>query len=240
MATTTDTPEDAMTAQRWFDQGGQQAELQRIGKIKNSDQQMEALAQFNERNNGFMAERTAQAQSPPLPQRPERAKTHPAIEAAIDDTMKKETGWMREMAGLSDEQLRERRLNRHMDQDRNRGRLDPSIVTLSEYKVARPDVVDVVGKFTRAELERKEILTRMVQERRFNREGRARAEARSATGQGRGAERGRTRTPYQQPEVQRHALLRSEPGQTHLGQREVGWIQIVTPKAGFEPRLSFP
>jgi len=55
-----------------------------------------------------------------------------------------------------------------MDQDRNRGRLDPSIVTLSEYKVARPDVVDVVGKFTRAELERKEILTRMVQERRFN------------------------------------------------------------------------
>ena len=155
-----------MTAQRWFDQGGQQAELQRIGKIKNSDQQMEALAQFNERNNGFMAERTAQP--PPLPQRPERAKTHPAIEAAIDDTMKKETGWMREMAGLTDEQLRERRLNRHMDQDRNRGRLDPSIVTLSEYKVARPDVVDVVGKFTRAELERKEILTRMVQERRFN------------------------------------------------------------------------
>jgi hypothetical protein len=129
---------------------------------------MEALAQFNERNNGFMAERTAQAQPPPLPQRPERAKTHPAIEAAIDDTMKKETGWMREMAGLTDEQLRERRLNRHMDQDRNRGRLDPSIVTLSEYKVARPDVVDVVGKFTRAELERKEILTRMVQERRFN------------------------------------------------------------------------
>jgi len=155
-----------MTAQRWFDQGGQQAELQRIGKIKNSEQQTEALAQFNERNNGFMAERTAQP--PPLPQRPERAKTHPAIEAAIDDTMKKETGWMREMAGLSDEQLRERRLNRHMDQDRNRGRLDPSIVTLSEYKVARPDVVDVVGKFTRAELERKEILTRMVQERRFN------------------------------------------------------------------------
>jgi hypothetical protein len=155
-----------MTAQRWFDQGGQQAELQRIGKIKNSDQQLEALAQFNERNNGFMAERTAQP--PPLPQRPERAKTHPAIEAAIDETMKKETGWMREMASQTDEQLRERRLNRHMDQDRNRGRLDPSIVTLSEYKVARPDVVDVVGKFTRAELERKEILTRMVQERRFN------------------------------------------------------------------------
>jgi hypothetical protein len=166
MATTSDTPEEVMTAQRWFDQGGQQTELQRIGKIKNSEQQLEALAQFNERNNGFMAERTAQP--PPLPQRPERAKTHPAIEAAIDDTMKKETGWIREMASQTDEQLRERRLNRHMDQDRNRGRLDPSIVTLSEYKVARPDVVDVVGKFTRAELERKEILTRMVQERRFN------------------------------------------------------------------------
>jgi hypothetical protein len=168
MATTSDTPEDVMTPQRWFEQGGQQAELQRIGKIKNSEQQLEALAQFNERNNGFMAERTAQTQPPPLPQRPERAKTHPAIEAAIDDTMKKEVGWMREMSSLTDEQLRERRLNRHMDQDRTRGRLDPSIVTLSEYKVARPDVVDVVGKFTRPELERKEILTRMVQERRFN------------------------------------------------------------------------
>ena len=167
MATTTDTPENVMTAQRWFDEGGQQAELQRIGKIKNSEQQLEALAQFNERNNGFMAER-AEAQPPPLPQQAEKRKTHPAIEEAIDDTMKKEAGWMREMGNLTDDQLRERRLNRHMDQDRNRGRLDPTVVTLAEYKVARPDVVDVVGKFTREELERKEVLTRMVQERRFN------------------------------------------------------------------------
>jgi hypothetical protein len=157
-----------MNPQRWFDEGGQQAELQRIGKIKNSEQQMQALAQFNERNNAFMAERVAAGQPPPLPQQPEKRKTHPAIEAAIDEAMKKEVGWTREMAGLTDDQLRERRLNRHMDQDRNRGRLDPSIVTLSEYKVARPDVVDVVGKFTREELERKEFLTRMVQERRFN------------------------------------------------------------------------
>jgi len=168
MATTTETPEEMMTAQRWFDGGGQQAELQRIGKIKNSEQQMKELAQFNERNNAFMAERTAMGQPPPLPQQPEKRKTHPAIEAAIDETMKKETGWMNDMAKLSDDQLRDRRLNRHMDQDRNRGRLDPSIVTLGEYKVARPDVVDVVGKFTRTELERKETLTRMVQERRFN------------------------------------------------------------------------
>jgi hypothetical protein len=168
MATTTDTPDEKMTAQRWFDQGGQQAELQRIGKIKNSEQQLEALAQFNNTNNGFMTERTAQAQPPAVPQQAEKRKTHPAIEEAIDDTMKKEVGWTREMAGLTDDQLRERRLNRHMDQDRIRGRLDPGVVTLSEYKVGRPDVVDVVGKFTRTELERKETLTRMVQERRFN------------------------------------------------------------------------
>lgn len=157
-----------MTAERWFDQGGQQTELQRIGKIKNSEQQIQALGQFNERNNTFLAERTAQAQPPPLPQQPEKRTTHPAIEAAIDETMKKEVGWMREMGNLSDDQLRERRLNRHMDQDRVRGRLDPSIVTLAEYKAARPDLVDVVGKFTRREMERKEILTRMVHERRFN------------------------------------------------------------------------
>jgi hypothetical protein len=166
MATPTDTPQDVMTPQRWFEEGGQQAELQRIGKIKNSEQQTEALVQFNDRNNAFMAERTAQA--PPLPQPAEKKKTHPAIEDAIDDTMKKEVGWMREMAGLTDDQLRERRIQRHMVQDNNRGRLDPSIVTLSDYKVARPDLVDVVGRFTRTELERKETLTRMVQERRFN------------------------------------------------------------------------
>ena len=162
----TESPEELMTAQRWFDEGGQQAELQRIGRIKSVDQQKEALQQFNEQNNTFLAERGGTSQ--PLPQRPEKAKTHPAIEAAIDETMKRESGWMREMAGMSDDQLRERRLDRLMNQDLNRGRLDPGIVTLSEYKVARPDVVDVVGKFTRAELERKEILTRMVQERRFN------------------------------------------------------------------------
>jgi hypothetical protein len=166
MATPNDISEDVMNPKRWFEEGGQQAELQRIGKIKNSEQQTEALVQFNDRNNAFMAERTAQA--PPLPQPAEKKKTHPAIEDAIDDTMKKEVGWMREMAGLTDDQLRERRIQRHMVQDNNRGRLDPSIVTLSDYKVARPDLVDVVGKFTRTELERKETLTRMVQERRFN------------------------------------------------------------------------
>lgn len=166
MSTNTESPEEIMTALRWFDEGGQQAELQRIGRIKSVDQQKEALQQFNEQNNTFLAERGGTSQ--PLPQRPEKAKTHPAIEAAIDEAMKRETGWMREMSGMSDDQLRERRLDRMMNQDANRGRLDPGIVTLAEYKASRPDVVDVVGKFTRAELERKEMLSRMVSERRFN------------------------------------------------------------------------
>jgi hypothetical protein len=168
MATTTETSEEIMTARRWFDEGGQQAELQRIGKIKNTDQQKEALQQFNERNNSFLVERAGPAQPPPLPQKPEKAKTHPAIEEAINDAMKRETGWMREMANMTDDQLRERRLGRLMEQDLNRGRLDSRIVTLSEYKTFRPDVVDIVGKFNRDELERKEVLNRMVQERRFN------------------------------------------------------------------------
>jgi hypothetical protein len=166
MATNTESPEENMTSQRWFDEGGQQAELQRIGRIKSVDQQKEALQQFNEQNNAFLAERGGTSQ--PLPQRAEKAKTHPGIEAAIDDTMKRETGWMREMNSMSDEQLRERRLDRMMGQDQNRGRLAPGVVTLSEYKASRPDVVEYVGKLTRTELERKEILSRMVGERRFN------------------------------------------------------------------------
>ncbi len=124
MATTTDTPDEQMTAQRWFEEGGQQAELQRIGKIKNSEQQLQALAQFNERNTAFMAERTSPTQPPPLPQQREKAQTHPAIEEAINEAMRTETGWMRDLNSMSDEQLRERRLNRLMDQDRNRGRLE--------------------------------------------------------------------------------------------------------------------
>jgi hypothetical protein len=166
MPITTDTPDDAMNAQRWFDEGGQQTELQRIGKLKNSDQQREALEQFNKQNNTFTAARAGQP--PPLRPAAEKAKTHPAIEAAIDEVMKKETNWTRDMAGMSDDQLRERRLDRLMEQDRIRGRLEPNIVTLSEYKESRPHVVEIVGKFTRPELERKELLTRMVQERRFN------------------------------------------------------------------------
>ncbi len=157
-----------MTAQRWFEEGGQQAELQRIGKIKNSEQQLQALAQFNERNTAFMAERTSPTQPPPLPQQREKAQTHPAIEEAINEAMRTETGWMRDLNSMSDEQLRERRLNRLMDQDRNRGRLESGIETLSEYKASRPNLVETVAKDDRTKLERKEILSRMVRERRFN------------------------------------------------------------------------
>jgi len=157
-----------MTAQRWFEEGGQEAELQRIGTIKKAEERKMALQQFNERNNAFLSERAGPGQPPPLPEKAEKAKTHPAIDEAVDNTMRTEQGWMRDLAGMSDEQLRERRLNRLMEQDSNRGRLNPGIVTLSEYKVSRPDLVEIVGKFTRTELERKEILTRMIQERRFN------------------------------------------------------------------------
>jgi hypothetical protein len=168
MATNTETPEEVMTAERWFNGDGQVAELQRIGTIKDAEKRKAALQEFNETNNGFVSERLGRQQPPPFSPKPERAKTHPAIEAAIDETMKRETGWMHEMAGMNDDQLRERRLDRLMNQDLNRGRIAPGIVTLSEYKASRPDVVEIVGKFSRTELERKEVLTRMVQDRRFN------------------------------------------------------------------------
>ena len=167
MATNTEAPEEMMTAQRWFDEGGQEAELQRIGTIKNAEQRKTALQQFNDRNNQFMAERTGQSQ-PPLSERPERAKTHPAIEEAINEAMHKEPGWTRDIASMSDDQLRDRYFDRAMKQDIARNRLDPRVVTLSEYKASRPDLVEFAGKYTRPELERKEILSRMIQDRRFN------------------------------------------------------------------------
>ena len=168
MATTTENPEEVMTAQRWFDGGGQEAELQRIGTIKNAEQRKASLQQFNEQNNSFMAERVGREQSQPLPERPEKAKTHPAIENAINEAMHKEPGWTRDIASMSDEQLRDRYLDRAMKQDIARNRLDSRVVTLSEYKDSRPDLVEFAGKYTRPELERKEILSRMIQDRRFN------------------------------------------------------------------------
>jgi len=168
MATTTDTPEEVMNPKRWFEEGGQMAELQRIGKIKNPEQYKEALEQFNDRNTALLAERDGPAQPPPLPQRPGKAETHPAIEEAINEAMKKETGWMSDMAGRSDDQLRDRRLSRLMEQDRANGRLAPGIQTLTEYKESRPTLVEAVGADTRKILERKETLSRMVRERGFS------------------------------------------------------------------------
>jgi hypothetical protein len=110
MATTTENHEEIMTAQRWFDQGGQETELQRIGTIKNADQRKAALQHFNEQNNTFMTERSGQSQPPPFPERPEKAKTHPAIESAINESMNKEPGWVRDIASMTDEQLRDRYL----------------------------------------------------------------------------------------------------------------------------------
>ena len=164
METTTQAPEEVMTAKRWFDDGGQIAELQRIGTLKNADQRKAALQDFNERNNAFLAEKLG----PSVSERPEKAKTHPAIESAINDAMNKEPGWVRDIASMTDEQLRDRYFDRAMKQDAARNRLDSRVVTLSEYKASRPDLVEFAEKYTRSELERKEILSRMIQDRRFN------------------------------------------------------------------------
>lgn len=162
MNTPPELPQQQMTAQLWFEGGGQEAELQKVGAIKDAEKRKAALQQFNERNTAFMEEKAAREQAP------EKAKTHPAIEEAIADTMKRERHWVRDIAGMSDEQLRDRYLDRAMKQDIARNRLDPQIVTLSEYKAARPDLVEFAEKFTRSELEKKEILSRMIQDRRFN------------------------------------------------------------------------
>jgi hypothetical protein len=163
----TEAPEEVMTAQRWFE-GGWEAELERISTIRNAEQRKTALQQFNEQNSAFLAERAGQAQPPPLPEKPEKAKNHPAIDEAIHDAMNREKGWVQDIARMSDEQLRDRYLDRLMKQDIIRNRIDPNIVTLNEYKTARPDLVEFAGKFNRTELERKEMLSRMIQDRRFN------------------------------------------------------------------------
>jgi hypothetical protein len=164
MSTQTDTQTEAqepvMTAEQWFG-GLQEAELRRIGGIKDLAKQKAALTEFNERNNAFLQERAG----PDGPR--EKAKVHPAIEAAIDATIDREKGWVADIHGMSDDQLRDRYIDRVLKQDADRGRVDRR-TTLPEYKANRPDLVEFSEKFTRAELERKEILSRMIHDRGFN------------------------------------------------------------------------
>ena len=164
MATATQTQEQEMTAEAWFN-GGQEAALNRLNGIKGTEERRAALHQFNELNSAFMEERSSREQAPPGPG--EKARTHPAIEEAINEAMSREKGWVKDIAGLSDQQLVDRYLDRAMKRDVARNRADVHI-TLGEYKAQRPDLVEIAGKFTRAELERKEFLSRMILDRRFN------------------------------------------------------------------------
>jgi len=152
-----------MTADEWFN-GGQEADLQRISGIKDPEKKKVALQQFNELNNAFFEEKAARERAG-LP--PEKAKIHPAIDAAIDEHIDREKGWVKDIAGMSDDQLRDRYVDRALKQDIVRNRIDPD-TTLGAYKAARPDLVEFAGKFNRGELERKEVLSRMIQDRRFN------------------------------------------------------------------------
>ena len=149
-----------MTADEWF-AGGQIASLQRLGAIKDPEKRKEALQQFNDMNTAFLEERAAHVGTP------EKAKVHPAIDAAIDEAINREKGWVKDIGGMSDEQLRDRYVDRALKQDIVRNRVDPHS-TLSEYKVSRPDLVEFSEKFTRGELERKEFLSRMIHDRGFN------------------------------------------------------------------------
>ncbi len=120
MSTPTETQEPPMTAEQWFGGGAQEAELQRIGSIRDAEKRKEALQQFNERNNAFLEERSAHER----PGNGEKARLHPAIEAAIDATINREKGWVAEIHGMGDEQLRDRYLDRLMKQDAAHNRVD--------------------------------------------------------------------------------------------------------------------
>jgi len=163
MATaTTEAPQQSMTPELWFG-GGQMEELQRISTIKDAAKKQAALQQFNERNSEFLGGKMSGAQPPPLP---EKAKTHPAVDAAINDAMKREPDWMRDIAGMNDNELRHRYLTRLLEKDIDRKRVD-RWTPLREYTSTRPDLVELAEKFTRTELERKEVLSRMIERQGF-------------------------------------------------------------------------
>jgi hypothetical protein len=132
--------------------------------IKDGAKKLEALEQFNTTNSDFLSSRFSGAQPPPLP---EKAKTHPAIDETINDAMKRESGWMRDIGSMKDDELRQRYLTRMLDKDIERKRVD-KWTSLHEYTSARPDLVELAEKFTRTELERKEVLARMTERQGFN------------------------------------------------------------------------
>jgi hypothetical protein len=165
MATaTTETTQQSMTPQLWFEGGGQMEELQRISTIKDAAKKQAALQQFNETNSDFLNGRFSGGQPPPLP---ERAKSHPAIDEAINDAMKREPDWMRDIGGMKDDELRHRYMARMLEKDIDRKRVD-KWTSLREYTSSRPDLVELSEKFTRTELERKEVLSRMMERQGFN------------------------------------------------------------------------
>jgi len=154
-----------MTPELWFG-GGQLEELQRISAIKDSAKKQAALQQFNEKNREFLNGngQVSGALPPPLP---EKAKSHPAIDEAINDAMRRESDWMRDIGTMNEDELRHRYLARMLEKDIDRKRVD-KWTTLREYTSSRPDLVELATKFTRAELERKEVLSRMIERQGFN------------------------------------------------------------------------
>jgi len=68
---------------------------------------------------------------------------------------------------MRDDELRHRYLTRMLEKDINRKRVD-KWTTLREYTGSRPDLVELAEKFTRTELERKEVLSRMIDRQGFN------------------------------------------------------------------------
>lgn len=157
MSTATDTHEQTMTAEEWF-ASGQDAEIRRIGRITDPEKRTEAVRQFNERNSAFLDDRNARGRE---------YQPHPAIDIAIDEAIQREKGWMTEIRGLSDDQLRDRYLEHHMRRDIAANWVDRGI-TLAEYKADKTKLVGIGAKLNRTELERKEVLSRMIVDRRFH------------------------------------------------------------------------
>jgi len=165
MATaTTEAPQATMTAELWFDGGGQLEELQRVSSIKEAAKKQAALQQFNATNDQFLKSRGAETTQASTP---EKAKTHPAIEESINKAMSRETEWMHDIRRKSEEDLRFRYLERQLNKAVKQGRV-PEWTPISEFLESKPDLVDVANKYNRTELERKEVLARMIERQGFN------------------------------------------------------------------------
>jgi len=96
-----------------------------------------------------------------------RSYSHPAIDAAVSQTLKIDEKWQLRLGQMTDDNLRDSVLQNSLSRDIASGRLDPD-TTLKEFKADNPNLVSYVNQQNRETLERKVTLNYMVKEKHFS------------------------------------------------------------------------